>query len=85
MTDVELTFLKSQIDNVVALETVEGDHFLAKILSVFDEEDTPDVFYFEVEPGPGGTYLQKGTNGYASLLADILTVKPPSLRNAEPD
>ena len=77
MTDAELTFLKSQIDKVVVIETVQGDHFSAKVLFVFDGEDTPDVFYLEVESRPDGTYIQKGTNGYSTLLADILTVKPP--------
>ncbi|MEO8735943.1 MAG: hypothetical protein ABI380_05330 [Edaphobacter sp.] len=85
MTDAELTLLKSQIDKVVALETIQGDHLLAKILFVFDGECSPDVFYLEVEPVPDGAYIQKGTNGYSTLLADILTVQPPSLRNPEPD
>ncbi len=79
MTDIELTFLKSQIDKVVALETIQGDHLFAKILVVFDGENTPDVFYLEVEPGPDGTYIQKGTNGYSTLLADIVTVQSPPL------
>lgn len=78
MTDGELTFLKSQLDKVVAIETIQGDHFLARIISVFGEEDAPDVFYFEVEPGLDGVYIQKGTNGYASLLADIASIKSPS-------
>lgn len=85
MTDAELTFLKSQIDKVVALETIQGGHLLAKVLFVFEGEDTPDVFYLEVEPGPDGTYIPKGTNGYSTLLADILTVQPPSPRKPEPD
>lgn len=85
MTDAELAFLKSQVDKVVTIETIQGDHFLAKILFVCDEEDTPDVFYFEVEPGPDGMYLQKGTNGYSTLLADIVSVRPPSLAESEPD
>lgn len=85
MTDAELTLLKSQVDKVVAIETIQGDHFFAKIISVFDEEDTPDVFYFEVEPCPDGSYIQKGTNGYASLLADIVSVKSPSSTELEPD
>jgi hypothetical protein len=78
MTDAELTFLKSQIDKVVALETIQGDHILAQVLIVFDGEDTPDVFYLEVEPGPDGTYIQKGTNGHSLLLADICAVQPLS-------
>jgi hypothetical protein len=74
MTDTERAFLKSRIDQVVALETVQGDRFLAQILFVFDEGDTPDLFCLEVEPGPDGTWIQKGS--HSLLLADILTVQP---------
>jgi hypothetical protein len=77
MTEAELVFLKSQIDKVVVLETVQGDHFLAQVLFVFDEEDTPDVFFNEVELGPDGTYIENRGNGYSVLLSDILTVQPP--------
>ena len=77
MTEAELAFLKSQIDKVVVLETVQGDHFLAQVLFVFDEGDTPDVFFNEVELGPDGTYIEKGRSGHSLLLSDILTVQPP--------
>ncbi len=77
MTEAELAFLKSQIDKVVVLETVQGDHFLAQVLFVFDEGDTPDVFFNEVELGPDGTYIEKGSSGHSLLLSDILTVQPP--------
>jgi len=77
MTEGERTFLKSQIDKVVALETVQGDRLLAQILVVFDEGETPDLFCLEVEPGPEGTYIQKGTSGHSILLSDILTAQPP--------
>ncbi|MCU1319935.1 MAG: hypothetical protein JWP98_1453 [Edaphobacter sp.] len=77
MTEAELTFLKSQIDKVVALETVQGDRLLAQILFIFDEGETPDLFCLEVEPGPEGTYIQKGSNGPSLLLSDILTAQLP--------
>jgi hypothetical protein len=77
MTDNERAYLKSQIDQVVVLETVQGERILARVLFVFDEEDTPDVFFNEVERGPNGAYVQKGSNGYSVLLSDILAVKPP--------
>jgi hypothetical protein len=76
MTDTERAFLKSQIDGVVVLETIEGDHLLVQILFVFDEGETPDLFCLEVEPGPNGAYVQKGTTGHSILLSDILSVKP---------
>jgi len=77
MTEAERTFLKSQIDKVVALETVQGDHLLAQILFIFDEGETPDLFCLEVESGPDGAYIQKGSNGHSLLLSDILTAQPP--------
>jgi len=77
MTADDLALLKSRIDEVVILDIVHGQHVFAKPLVVFDEGDTPDVFYLEVEPGPGGTYIEKGTAGYSVLLADILAVRLP--------
>ena len=77
MTDTERAALQSQIDQVVVLETIQGDHLLVKILFVFDEGDTPDLFCVEVEPTPSGDYIEKGTTGHSILLSDISSVKPP--------
>ena len=77
MTDTERAFLKSQIDGVVVLETIQGDRLLAKILFIFDEGETPDLFCLEVEPTPDGSYIEKGTTGHSILLSDILTAQPP--------
>jgi hypothetical protein len=78
MTDTERAALQSQIDQVVVLETVQGDRLLVKILFVFDEGETPDLFCVEVEPGPSGGYIEKGTAGHSILLSDITSVKPPA-------
>jgi hypothetical protein len=78
MTDSERTALQSQIDSVVVLETVQGGRLLVKILFVFDEGETPDLFCIEVAPGPSGDYIEKGTAGHSVLLSDILTVRPPA-------
>jgi hypothetical protein len=78
MTDTERAFLKSQIDGVVVLETIQGDRLLAKILFVFDEGETPDLFCLEVESTPDGSYIEKGTTGHSILLSEILTVRPPA-------
>ncbi len=77
MTDTERAFLKSQVDQIVLLETTQGERLLAQILFVFDEGDTPDLFCLEVEPGPEGVWIQKGSSGHSVLLSDILTVQPP--------
>jgi hypothetical protein len=77
MTDAERAFLKTQLDQVVVLETIQGDRLLAQILFVFDEGETPDLFCLEVERTSEGSYVQKGTTGHSILLADILSVQPP--------
>jgi len=74
MTSEDLALLKSSIDLVVTLETVEGERFLAQILFVFDGEETPDVFYLKVEPGPYGNFVPIGSGGHSTLLADIASV-----------
>jgi hypothetical protein len=76
VTDEHLTLLKSSIDQVVDLETTGGDRHLAQILFVFDEGDTPDVFYLKVFPGPDGTFVPEGSTGHSVLLADIAAVHP---------
>jgi hypothetical protein len=76
MTDTELSLLKASIDQVVDLETTSGDLHLAQILFVFDEGETPDVFYLKVEPGPDGEFVAQGTTGHSLLLSDIAAVRP---------
>jgi hypothetical protein len=76
MTDEHLTLLKSSIDQVVTTETVEGDRHLAQILVVYEEGDTPDVFYLKVSPGPDGGFVPKGAGGYSVLLSEIAAVHP---------
>jgi hypothetical protein len=74
MTDEDLSFLKSQIDQVVLIETNAGERHLAQILFVFDEGETPDVFYLKVERGTDGGFVQQGGSGYSVLLSEIAAV-----------
>jgi len=83
MTDEQRAFLKYSIDQVVDLETTAGDRHLAQILFVFDEGETPDVFYLKVSPGADGTLVQEGGAGYSVLLSEIAAVRPYQ-RQAEP-
>jgi hypothetical protein len=76
MTDEYLALLKSSIDQVVQIETTDGDRHLAQILFVFDEGDTPDVFYLRGESRPDGTFATQETAGHSVLLADIAAVHP---------
>ena len=75
MTETELSLLKASIDQVVDLETTRGERHLAQILFVFDEGETPDVFYLKVAPGPGGGFVAQGTSGRSLLLTEIATVR----------
>jgi hypothetical protein len=76
VTDQDLSFLKSQIDQVVLIENAAGESHLAQVLFVFDEGETPDVFYLKVERGPDGDYVQQGGAGYSVLLSEIAAVRP---------
>ena len=76
MTDEHLNLLKSSIDHVVDLETIEGERHLAQILFVFEEGETPDVFYLKVVPGPDGEFVTQGATGHSLLLSDIVAVRP---------
>ena len=75
MTEGERALLPSLVEKVVTLETVQGDRLLAKILFVFDEGETPDLFCVEAEPGPKGAWVEKPSTGHSILLADIASVK----------
>jgi hypothetical protein len=76
MTDSDRTLLKNSIDQVVELEFSDGDRHLAQILFVFDEGNTPDVFYLKVSPGSDGSFVPEGSGGHSVLLADIAAVHP---------
>jgi hypothetical protein len=71
VTDEQRALLKSSIDMVVTLETVAGERFLAQVLFVFDEEDTPDVFFLKVDEGADGRFVQQQGSGYSMLLSEI--------------
>ena len=76
MTDTELSLLKESIDQVVDLETTAGQRHLAQILFVFDEGESPDVFYLKVAPGPDGQFVQQESSGRSLLLSEIAAVRP---------
>ena len=76
MTDAERTYLKTHLDQVVVLETVQGDRLLVQILIVVDEGETPDVFCVEVDQSSGG-YVQRTNGTHSILLSDIVSVQPP--------
>lgn len=76
MTDEERLLLKSSVDQVVEVEMLDGDRHLAQVLFVFDEGETPDVFYLKVAPGPDGVLVALGNAGCSVLLSEIGAVRP---------
>jgi len=76
VTDEERTLLKASVDEVVWLETGDGGLHLAQVLFVFDEGETPDVFYLKVAPGTDGSFVAEGGTGHSVLLSDIVAVLP---------
>ena len=76
MTQAELSLLKASIDHVVELEVAGGERHLAQVLFVFDEGETPDVFYLKVAPGPDGEFVAQGSSGHSLLLSEIASVRP---------
>ncbi|HEY0263519.1 MAG TPA: hypothetical protein VGC07_03255 [Granulicella sp.] len=74
MTPEELELLEDSTDEIVLLTTVGGEH-LAQILFVFPHEETPDVFWVEMDEQPDGTFAPKEQHGYSTLLADVLSVR----------
>jgi hypothetical protein len=75
MTEEQLSLLKSSVDQVVELETTDGERHLAQILFVFDEGETPDVFYVKVAYGPEGEFVPEGKTGHSVLLSEIAAVR----------
>jgi hypothetical protein len=76
LTDVDLLCLKSSIDKVVEIETVDGERLLAKVVWVFDTEDNPDVFYELVSTSHPDHYPRLTEKcGYSLPLENIVSVK----------
>jgi hypothetical protein len=76
VTEQERASLPSLVDQVVMLETAQGEHLVVQILFVFDEGETPDLFGIEVIPGAKGGWLRKSEAGHSILLDDIVRVMP---------
>jgi len=85
VTQVERALLPSLVDEVVTLETAQGERLLAQILVVFDEGETPDLFCVEVIRGTDGEWIQKKDAGHSILLSEITQVGPPPAEILEPN
>jgi|GEM_PF-2434133 len=77
MTESDIQCLKLNIGKVVEMYTADGEHLTAKIISVFDEEDHPDVFYEILTSNTMDWYLAHAdSGGFALQLDRIVSVKP---------
>lgn len=85
MTAAERVILPSLVDNVVTLETAQGERLLVQILVVFDEGETPDLFCVDVVRGTDGEWVQKKDAGHSILLSEITQVGPPPAEILEPN
>ena len=75
MTPAERAALPLLPDKVVHLETVQGEKLVAKVLFVFDEGETPDLFCVEVERGAEGKWIEKPEAGHSILLSEVGSVR----------
>lgn len=71
MTESDLECLKSHVDQHVEIETRNGEHLLIKVISVFDGEAEPDVFFDVVVPGSATT----PASGCSLPLKEIVSVR----------
>ncbi len=74
MTAAELALVKSCIDKVVGLTLADGERPV-KVLVVFDEGDSPDLFFHEVERAADGSWVEKKGAAYSELLEDVVRVR----------
>jgi hypothetical protein len=74
VTQADLDCLKTHIDQVVEIETQKGERLLINVISVFDEESDPDVFFHDVTADPNQESFER-TPGYGLPLREITAVK----------
>jgi hypothetical protein len=74
MTPSDLECLKTNIDQVVEIETRHGECLLIKVMFVFDQESDPDVFFWDVTSDPHEKDSEQ-TEGFSLRLEEIIAVK----------
>jgi len=75
MTEADLEYLKSHIDQAVEIVTCGGDRLLIKVISVFDEDADSDVFLWDITGGQVEADSQQ-SQGQSLPLAEIVAVRP---------
>jgi len=74
MNQTDIQCLKTHIDRVVEIETLNGKRLLVNVISVFDKESDPDVFFHDVSADPEQKNFAN-TPGFALSLNEIVSVR----------
>jgi hypothetical protein len=74
MTETDLETLRATKGSVVEIETKGGEHLLIKVISLFDQEADPDVFFWDVTSAPTKPDAEQG-QGYSLPLSEIVSVR----------
>jgi hypothetical protein len=75
MNSVDLALLKASVDTVVEVDTRAGESLTVRIISVFDEEDSPDFFYELIAVKDASTPIDKLRPLQAIQLSDVVAVR----------
>jgi len=76
VTEADLICLKSNVNKLVEIETTDGEHLVGRVITVFDSEEDPDVWYDLISTSKPERYVRREENvGYSILLAQIASVK----------
>lgn len=70
MTPTELLILKSSGDRLLRLTTIDGEELIVKVISVFDKDSDPDLFYKLISPNRPALYVHRETAGDYSIPLD---------------
>lgn len=76
MTENDLEKLKTAKDGLIKIETKSGEHLLIKVISLFDQESDPDVFFWDLTAAPDKPDAEQG-QGYSMPLSEIVSVEVP--------
>jgi len=64
------------VNELVSIETTDGEHLIAKVISVFDGEYNADLFYELVSTSTPDAYSGNDQiGGYSLLRSEIISVK----------
>jgi hypothetical protein len=74
MTQAEIECLKSNVGQIVEIETLKGERLLIKPISVFDNDSDPDIFFWDLTSDQVKTDSHQ-TQGCALPLSEIVSVK----------